>query len=324
MSLLLFRTNHPVYLILLPFFALIFWIPAFIVPTEISIFTNGVFDIQFQNRELGLVLGWIVVVFEGIFLSQVVNERDFFKPGTYLPALMYILLMVTRNDAMVFNSLHIANFFIILALRRSLSVYGKTKNKQEAFDAGFFIGIASLFNLSSILIVLAPLACLIIVANLNLKELIISLYGLLSPWVFTLCLFYVLGIPAFSDGFTFSLQLGIPKAIITDNDWWFAGIFIVLTLFSLMHYVGTYARGTLKTKNEKRVVLIYLVVQLITLVFSGLYAPGFYLLPFLAVPLSVYFSSYFFSSFVKWFADLLFLAWLGVISYNYFHGLNLI
>jgi hypothetical protein len=323
MSLLLFRTNHPIYLILLPIFALLFWGPAFFIeinpPADI---TQGLFNIGFENKTVGLILGLIMILFEGLLLSQVVNEREFFKPGSYLPGMMYVLLMVTTTDTLLFSSLHIANLFLILAMRRCMSVYGKFKNRQEAFDAGFFIGLASLFHFYSAFVIIAPIICLVLISNLNIRELVISIYGLLTPWAFMLTLMYVIGYQPFRDGFDLKLQPEIPQFSFDKRGWWFVSIFGSILVFSLFHYLYSFQRSTLKMKAEKRVVLIFLIVQTLALGFFGLYSNGLYLLPFIAVPLSVFLSFYFFNSYIKWVADLSFLAWLGIVGYNYFLALT--
>ncbi len=322
MSLLLFRTNHPIYLILLPLFALIFWGPAFFMEPVIgSTLTEGMFNFGFENHTLGLAFGWISVILGGLLLNQVVNEREFFRPGSYLPGLMYVLLMVTTSETLIFSSLHVAHLFTILTMRRCMSIYGKTKNYQEAFDAGFFIGIASLINYYHALLIVALLVCLLLIARLNFRELLISIYGVVTPWVFMLTLFYVIGYHPYPDDFSLDLKPEIPQFTFDERGWWFVGIFGVVVLSSLFHYLYSFQRSTLKMKAEKRVVMIFLVVQALSLAFSGLYSNGLYLLPFIAVPLSIFLSFYFFNSYVKWIADLTFLAWLGIVGYNYFVGI---
>ncbi|MES2627430.1 MAG: DUF6427 family protein [Bacteroidota bacterium] len=323
MSLLLFRTNHPIYLVLLPLFALIFWGPAFFMePVEATALTEGLFNIGFRNHTAGLIFGWISVLIGGLLLNQVVNEREFFRPGSYLPGLMYVLLMVTTSSTLIFSSLHLAHLFTILTMRRCMSIYGKPRNNQEAFDAGFFIGIASLFNYYHILLVVALLICLVSIARLNFRGLLISFYGVITPWAFMLTLFFVIGYHPFPpEGFTLDLKPEIPIFTFDETGWWFVGIFALILISSLFHYLYSFQRSTLKMKAEKRVVLIFLIVQTLSLAFSGLYSNGLYLLPFIAVPLSIFLSFYFFNSYVKWLADLSFLAWLGIIGYNYFMGI---
>lgn len=319
MSLLLFRTNHPVYLILLPLFAMIFWGPAFFAVLEPGpALTEGMFNFGFRNQTAGLIFGWLFVLLGAMLLNQVVNEREFFRPGSYLPGLMYVLLMVTTRETLLFSSLHVAHLFTILAMRRCMSIYGKNKNHREAFDAGFFIGIASLINYYHVLLEIALLVCLLLIGRLRFRELLIAFYGLASPWVFFLSLFYVIGYKPFDEGFELALRLEIPEFVFDKQGWWFVGIFGVVLASSLFHYLYSFQRSTLKMKAEKRVVMIFLLVQTLSLAFSGLYSNGLYLLPFIAVPLSIFVSFYFFNSYVKWIADLTFLAWLGIIGYNYF------
>ncbi len=319
MSLLLFRTNHPIYLIMLPVFAMVFWGPAFFMESETMIpLTEGMINMGFENRTVGLITGWLVCILSAMLLNQVVNEREFFRPGSYLPGLMFVLLMVTTAGTLVFSSLHLAHLFTILALRRCMSIYGKQKYKQEAFDAGFFIGIASLFNYYHALLIVALLLCLLLIVRINFRVVLISVYGILAPWIFLLTLFYVIGYHPFAKGLDLNFKPEIPNFTFDKKGWWFIGVFGLVVASSLFHYLYSFQRSTLKMKAEKRVVMIFLIIQTLSLAFSGLYSNGLFLLPFIAVPLSIFLSFYFFNSYIKWVADLTFLAWLGIVGYNYF------
>jgi len=319
MSLLLFRTNHPIYLILLPIFAMIFWGPAFFMtPEEMSPLTDGMIHMGFENRTAGLICGWLVSILSAMLLNQVVNEREFFRPGSYLPGLMFVLLMVTTTNALIFSSLHIAHLFTILALRRCMSIYGKQKYQQEAFDAGFFIGIAALFNYYHVLLIVALLLCLLLIVRINLRVVLVSVYGVVTPWLFILTLFYVIGYQPFTGELNLNLKPHIPTFTFDRKGWWFIAIFGLVVLSSLFHYLYSFQRSTLKMKAEKRVVMIFLIIQTLSLAFSGLYSNGLFLLPFIAVPLSIFLSFYFFNSYIKWVADLTFLAWLGIVGYNFY------
>lgn len=319
MSLLLFRTNHPIYLILLPIFAMLFWGPAFFMAPEAAApLTDGMIKMGFENRAVGLFFGWLVSILSAMLLNQVVNEREFFRPGSYLPGLMFILLMVTTTNALVFSSLHIAHLFTILALRRCMSIYGKQKYQQEAFDAGFFIGVAALFNYYHVLLIIALLLCLLLIVRLNIRVVLVSIYGAVAPWVFLLALFYVIGYQPFNDSVQLNFTPEIPVFTFDEKGWWFIGIFGLVVVSSLFHYLYSFQRSTLKMKAEKRVVMIFLIIQTLSLAFSGLYSNGLFLLPFIAVPLSIFLSFYFFNSYIKWVADLTFLAWLAIVGYNFY------
>ncbi|HEY0091038.1 MAG TPA: DUF6427 family protein [Flavobacterium sp.] len=99
-------------------------------------------------------LGMLLVIFASLFTANFVIKRNgLSKDSTYsaLFLLLYFLFFPTVLDN---PNLLISNFFILLALRRLISLYSLKATKEKIFDASLWIFAATLFHFWSILFII--------------------------------------------------------------------------------------------------------------------------------------------------------------------------
>ncbi len=320
MSLLFFRSNHPIYLFFLPIVALLFWLPPFFIETQFYETSTGVFNVHLDNPTLSLTLGWLFVVAEGFLISQVINANDLLKPGSYLPAFVYVMLMSIGLGAIQFSSIHVANLFLIFAYKRSLDLYSDPRIGSIMFDAGFFVGLASFFHFNAALLLLGILVAQMMATRISLRKILILLYGVLAPWAVMFMWRFVVGLKTFDIDFSYfsRTQFEMPNHWFADK--WFLGVLGFITLMSFIHFFSSFQRSTLRSRAEKRIILALTLVQMGSLVFGGMIPEQQLVLPFLAVPLTIIFSTYFFNAYIKWIADFSFLVFVGVILWVHYQS----
>ena len=124
-------------------------------------------------------LGKYAVVLSSIFvLDFLVNKNKLSKKNGY-EILIYSLLLAILPITMQISNVLLANFFILLALRRIISLRSHLKVKKKLFDAAFWIAIASLFYFWAILFFALIIAALIFYAIGHFKNWIIPFVGVL-------------------------------------------------------------------------------------------------------------------------------------------------
>ena len=94
--------------------------------------------------------------------------------------------MVIVPQAMMYSSVVISNFFILLALRRLISIRSQIEVKKKLFDAAFWIGIATLFYFWAILFFLLIFIILILYTDNKIKDWIIPFAGIATVLIFTI------------------------------------------------------------------------------------------------------------------------------------------
>jgi len=249
MLLKLFKGISPgvIFLIALTLGAL--WVSAFLnpqMPAPAVYETNpmplyGIIKQITGNNLLGGVIFSFLAVTILIFLLVSFNTSVFFiNERTFLPALFYILFSALFPQQQIMNPVIPASIFLMITLMRIMKAYRKQGTAFNFFDAGILISIGSLFYINILWFGLLLIIGIALLRTGNIKEIAISILGLLTPYILTIGLYYVLGkdIGAFladinynlfgkTSGYSFS-KLTIIVVILTGI------ILLISTAFLLM------------------------------------------------------------------------------------------
>lgn len=129
-----------------------------------------------------------------LFLLTIFNTSIFFiNERTFLPSFFYILFIAIFPRCQVMNPVLPASILLMVSLRRIMDTYRKPGTAYDFFDAGIFIGAGSLFYADFIWFGLLLVAGIILLRSGNFKEIVISLLGLLAPFLITAGIYYLLG-----------------------------------------------------------------------------------------------------------------------------------
>jgi len=171
-----FNTSKPVHFVLIALFTLV----VFSI-SNISAFNEGL------NLDAILIeTGKYCIVLASIFLLNfLVNKNKLSQKNGY-EILIYSLLMATLPVTMHVAHVLLANFFILLALRRIISLKSNLHVKKKLFDAAVWITIASLFYFWAILFFILIVLALIFHAINDYKNWIIPIMGVITIGVITI------------------------------------------------------------------------------------------------------------------------------------------
>lgn len=110
-----------------------------------SVFTIGLFF-----KKIIIIIAIIATFFTANFI---IKKNGLSKDSAYM-ILFYLLLLLFFPSVMNNLDLIISNFFIILALRRLISLQSPKFPKEKIFDASLWIFAASLFHFWSVLFII--------------------------------------------------------------------------------------------------------------------------------------------------------------------------
>jgi hypothetical protein len=307
---------------MLPLVLMVMWV--FILPKpEISNTENAfpLFLYAFQtirfSRVFLVVASLLMVVLQAFFLTSVINRQGVLRDNSHLPALLYVVLMSCFPEQLSFNPLLFANFFIIIYLNSLFNFYRSDTAVFEVFDAGLFIGLASLFYWPCLLLFPLTLTALFILRPFEWREWMVSFIGVALPFLFfgTILFWFdmlsVNSIIAILEPFykvQFSTAYNGTYIILT-------AILAVIALASLWRFsrdLNTFAK--LRTRKFLAIIVWFFLFGVVSyLMASKRTMIG---LSFLAVPLSVIISNYFLSLKNQIIAELMFLLLLAAVIYN--------
>lgn len=132
--------------------------------------------------------GFVILIREVIIYLLVLSSvfmLDFFVRKNYLTlknsynVLIFALLLGLFPIAFKIDNVLAANFFVLLAFRRTISIRSRINIKKKLFDAAFWIGVASLFYFWSILFFGIIIAGLLLYAIAQVKNWMVPFVGLL-------------------------------------------------------------------------------------------------------------------------------------------------
>ena len=125
----------------------------------------------------------LLIVYASILLLNfIVSKNSLTKKNDYEILLFSLfLLFITQTTSHSF--ILISNFFVLLGLRRIMSLRSQKEVKKKLFDAALWIAIASLFYFWSILFFALILVSLILYTDSNFRHWIIPFTGVLTVYI---------------------------------------------------------------------------------------------------------------------------------------------
>ena len=307
---------------MLPLVLMVMWV--FILPKPEIINTENafplflyVFQVVRQSRIALIVISLLFVVLQAFFLTNVINKQGVLRESSHLPALLYVVLMSCFPEQLSFNPLLFANFFIIVFLNSIFNFYRSETAVFEVFNAGVFIGLASLFYWPCLFLFPLTMAALFVLRPFNMREWAVSFLGVLLPFVFFGAVLFWLDMLSVN-----SIKSILEPLYTVQFSTAYNGTYIILTAILAIIIIASLWRFSRDLNNFSKlrarkflaiIVWFFLFAALSYLVASKNSMIG---LSFLAIPLSVIISNYFLSLKNQLLAELVFLLLLAAVIYN--------
>ncbi len=181
-----FRTNQQFLNILLLFYLAImrastFMHPSNIVPRGHGILTHWVY-ISFPPLSMsGVILAFILIFFQATAINLMIARYRVATDISLLPGVFYCLFTSLMPDFLPLSSIILANTFLVLSLYNLFDTYKNNYVAGRIFDAGLWLGVASLFHFSYIFLVVWGIICLGILRGIRFKEFFTLLIGVIVP-----------------------------------------------------------------------------------------------------------------------------------------------
>ena len=194
-------------LIIFIFFVLLLWVDAMISPVEpvtlsfqTPLYAGLAILLQKIPVRLSVTIAFLLIATQAVIINSSLINHKIIARNTLLPFLIYFVLMSYSPVVQTVHPVLIANLFLILSLNLNLSIYLKPEPYKEIFNSTFFISMASLFYLPVLIFLILVWISLLVYRISSLREWIITISGLLAPYLFIAFYYY------WTDSFTVFLQ----------------------------------------------------------------------------------------------------------------------
>lgn len=249
----------------------------------------------------------VFYLFLMVLINFIVKRNEVTKKNTFT-IFLFAVFTVIFLPILQAEEIIIASVFILLALRRIVSLRSGLYIKRKIFDASFWIGIAFLFYPESIWFLFLPFIGILFYALQDFKNWLIPFFALMSVFIlktsFNLLVFdqFFNPISYFSYpslDFTSYHQFSILIPL---------SVLLAFTLWSLFTYFKTIQKATRKTKYTLYIITITWLLSIFVVIFSN-EKSGAELL-FFILPVCVIGANYFEQKGEKWLKEILLISLL--------------
>ncbi|WP_136482643.1 DUF6427 family protein [Cognatitamlana onchidii] len=141
---------------------------------------------EYQELTVNVLIKQVVlllILVASIFLLNFIASKNSLTHKSNFEVLLFSLFLLLIPQTTGSSSVIVSNLFVLVALRRIVSLRSQKQIKNKLFDAAFWIGIASLFYFWSIIFFVLIILSLALYADNNLRHWIIPFLGILAVFV---------------------------------------------------------------------------------------------------------------------------------------------
>lgn len=258
MLLKIYRGTGPGTIILILFSLILLWLQPLLNPVEASVYNDYPAPLYtllikiFEGRPFAAtIFSMLMVIAIAIYLVNFNTRLFFINERTFLPASLYVLLSAYIPDNQVFNPVLPASFLLLVAIDRLAVSYRKQGIAFSLFDASMLIGLASLFYTNIIWFYILILIGISLFRTFSVRELLISLAGLLTPLIILYSFYYLTGrdIPGLNSLLVDSMFSKVPGYQGSTVFIIISSVNLLIFVLSLLHMLSVF--NTKKVRSRK-------------------------------------------------------------------------
>jgi len=261
---------------------------------------NEPFSFRLIIRDIGLLL---VCLSSAFVLDFLASRNNLTKKNSY-KILIFSLFIALLPETILHSKILIANFFILLALRRIISLRSNKQIKKKLFDASFWISIATLFYFWSSIFYILIIIGLILYRIVDIKNYIIPFTGILTVGILWISYMILMNHDFFNYfknliEFSFDYSSLNSKRIVISST-----IILSYGIWSMFYFIR-YLKSKSKKSRPSFIILIFAVIIGLLIIVVSPNKNGSEFL-FLFAPLSIIITNYLETISEKWFKEVLF------------------
>lgn len=194
------KSNRLISYLIFPFVALAFWISSgtgnnyynFYEGEDQLVLFRPVVSLAKDSPMAIAGISFLLLILAAVILQRMNTEFGFFRTKNVLPPALFIYFICGFSELHTLHPVYFSLIFTLLALYRIFSVFDLRKPYSQVFEAGFLLGIGSLFYLNTIFLLPSIVAGgMILGRETRWREIVLNLAGFLTPWLFTFTIFFL-------------------------------------------------------------------------------------------------------------------------------------
>ena len=189
------KSNQTFHFLLIPFIAAALWVKSFMNPVLFPFYSGEDSMLLYQpisaligkSTVVSNVVALVFIILLAFLILKLNVQYTFIRVRTVLPSILFILITSGLHELHAMHPVYPAALFLILTVDRIFNAYDKEVIHSNAFEAGIFLAIGSLFYLN--LVFFFPflwIGFIILKPKVNWREYVLSTLGFVFPWLVAL------------------------------------------------------------------------------------------------------------------------------------------
>jgi len=281
-------------------------------------------DIFFGRSILAYYILSVTLIFlQALILNGIFANNRVFKETSNYPALAYILFANAFFGFATLSPIVIALLFLLLALQKLFAILQSKSGEDSYFSLGFYLGLAMLTDLASIIFILVAIWALIVYSDSSAKKVVMMVFGSLFPLILCGLIYFWLDSLALAvsyitiDVFSLNLKENLKNFLLYS----YLLPPAIITTYATLYFIGQ--RGmNLNQQRFRKTMITWIFMCLILILFlMDPLEDGHW---FLLIPAAAYFfAGYLGTARKKWLANLIILLlFVQALAINNFGMLN--
>jgi hypothetical protein len=244
------------------FIGLIMILFFFVYQFQDTNWTNSLLQI---TKKVSLLL----IIFASLFISNFIVKKNRLTKDSGYTILFYLIFLLFFPKVLDNYKLILSNFFILLAMRRLVSLKSLQTPKEKIFDASLWIFVASLFHFWAILFILLVYISIIFHVSRDYRNWLIPFVALFSSLV--IFIFYALLFDKTAiNTYLQSEEINLKIDYFANNYQNIAfSIYVVFAVFFVLPYIFTLTNKPLNLQASYKKVLFAMFTGIIIFVISA-------------------------------------------------------
>lgn len=264
------------------------------------------FSLMFLANQIGL----FCVILLSVFIFDFLVTRNGLTKNNSYNILLFSLFLAIFPQTLLNSRILFANFFVLLALRRIISLRSQKEIKKKIFDASFWIALATLFYFWASVFFIMIFAALLVYLIADVKNYLIPFVGAAAVAILVILYFIVLNkdLSAFVNtmfDYSFDFSTLNSKRIIIGSI-----VLFSTGLWSMFYYLKNMKSQMKSYRPSFKLVVLYALLGLFIIAIAPSKNASEYL--FLLAPLSIVVTNYVEAIPKKWFKETL--LWVMVLT----------
>jgi hypothetical protein len=199
----LFKRKNPGNAFLLLIYAMILKFPIFLHPKlPVASSTDSylylkllqfLFTLTGSSALVFSFLSFFILFLQASLFNRIVNHHKLFPKPNFLIGMSFMLVTSLVPSWSYFSAPLLVNLLMIWGLYRMLNLYNTNQPGAAIFNLGILVGICSMLYFPSIVFTLLILLALVIMRPFRIREWIIGLIGVTTPYYFLFIFLYLAG-----------------------------------------------------------------------------------------------------------------------------------